>query len=316
MQENDLKDEIDFRDLIRKPEKLIGYAFLYFVGAILLLGMLYLWNINTVGANAIAPAALKDSSAFIPDIPLQAPVVLPPVDIHTAGRPSDSLISLGRELFRANCVSCHGDDGTGDGPSAALQNPKPRNFHSPAGWTNGSKVSQIYKTLEEGVPGTGMSSYNYMPPRNRLALAHFIRTFSPGQPVDTPEELQALETTYRLSEGKAVPGQVPIKKAMAIVLREHRAEAIRAEELAKRFLEDAAPGAQLLRDVAEDLHAVAVTGLRRGTAFPGLDEFVRGVTADPKLNGFTPAVNRLGGKEWNLIHDYLETAVALARREG
>ncbi len=316
VQEHDLKDEIDFRDLIRKPDKLFGYAFLYFVGAILLLGMLYLWNINTVGSNAIAPVALKDSSAFIQDIPLQTPVVLPPVDIRTAGHPSDSLVALGRELFRANCVSCHGDNGMGDGPSAAMQNPKPRNFHSLAGWTSGSKVSQIYRTLEEGVPGTGMSSYNYMPPGSRLALAHFIRTFAPGQPEDTAEELQALETTYRLSEGKVVPGQIPVKKAMGIVLREDKTDMLRAEELAQRFLDDAAPGAQLLREVAGNLETVAVTSLRRGAAFSGLEEFVRGVTADPQLNGFSPAIDRLRGNEWTLIHEYLDTAVARARSGG
>ncbi len=310
MQENDLKDEIDFRDLIRKPEKLFGYAFVYFLGAILILGMLYLWNINTVGANAIAPVALKDSTVLVQDIPLQTPVVLPPVDIRTAGRPSDSLIALGRELFRTNCTSCHGDDGMGDGPSAAMLNPKPRNFHSLAGWTSGSKVSQIYRTLEEGVQGTSMASYRFLPPLDRLALAHFIRTLAPGQPVDTPEELEALETTYRLSEGKVVPGQIPVRKAFTIGLREDRPGVLRAEKLARSLLSETAPAAQLLRSVAGNLETVAVTNLRRAGAFPGLDEFIRSVSADPLLNGFTPAVDRLDSGRWKMIHDYLEAAVA------
>lgn len=316
MQRNELKDELDFRDLIRKPEKLFGYAFFYFVGAILVLGMLYLWNINSVGANAITPAALKDSSALVQDIPLQSPAVLPPVDIRTAGMPSDSLIALGRELFRANCASCHGDNGMGDGPSAATLDPRPRNFHSLTGWTSGSKVSQIYRTLEEGVARTGMASYGYMPPRDRLALAHFIRTLAPGQPTDSPEELQALETTYQLSKGKNVPGQIPIKKSLGIVVKEKRPEVLMAGKLAARLSTDTDPGAEILRDAAASLDAIAVTSLRRGDRFPDLDDFVRAVTADPQRNGFTPAVDRLPGAQWKLIHDYLAAAVARARTEG
>jgi len=41
---------------------------------------------------------------------------------------------------------------------------KPRNFHSLGGWTNGSKVSEIYKTLQEGIVRNGMAAYNYLPP--------------------------------------------------------------------------------------------------------------------------------------------------------
>jgi mono/diheme cytochrome c family protein len=312
----ELKDEIEWRDLLRKPEKLFGFAFLYFLGLVLLLGMLYLGHMNTVGMNAIAPVALKDSSTLIQDIPLQSPIVLPPVDIRVAGVASDSLVALGRELFRANCVACHGDDGMGDGPSAVTLDPKPRNFHSLTGWTNGSKVTQIYRTLEEGIPRTGMGSYSYMAPGDRIALAHFIRTFAQGQPKDSPEELQMLEATYQLSKGKAVPGQVPVKKALQIVLREQQAESIQAKKLAERFASADGPAAQLLRNAAGSLERIAVTSLRRGEEFPSLEEFVRSVTADPVANGFKPSVERLGAQEWVTIRKYLATAVAQIHEPG
>lgn len=34
-------------------------------------------------------------------------------------------ISAGKEIFRINCVMCHGESGAGDGPTAASLNPKP-----------------------------------------------------------------------------------------------------------------------------------------------------------------------------------------------
>jgi mono/diheme cytochrome c family protein len=306
----ELKDEIEWRDLIRKPEKLFAFVFLYFLALILLLGMIYLGNMNTVGANAIAPAALKDSSALVQDIPLQTPLVLPPVDIRVVGVASDSLVAAGRELFRTNCAACHGDNGMGDGPTAPTLDPKPRNFHSLTGWTNGSKVSQIYRTLEEGIPRTGMASYSYMAPRDRIALAHFIRTFAQGQPVDSPEELQMLEATYQLSKGKAVPGQVPLKKALQIVLREGKPEVLQTQRLLERFSKDESPAAQALRQAAGNLERIAATSLRRGERFPPLEEFVRSVTADPAANGFRPAVERFNTQEWVTIRNYLATAVA------
>jgi mono/diheme cytochrome c family protein len=305
----ELKDEIDFRDLITKPEKLFGYSFLYFIGAILLLGMLYLWNINSVGRNAIAPVALMDSSAFVQEIPLQSPATLPPVDVMKVGIPSDSLIARGEELFRSNCTPCHGETGLGDGPTAASLNRRPRNFHLLAGWTNGSKVTQIYKTLQEGIPKSGMASFGYIPPADRFALAHYVRTFASGQPVDTREDLQGLETAYQLAKGRTLPGQVPIKKAMQIVLAEKSGEITRVNDLVMEVERDDEPGAKVLRSVTGDLRKVIACLVSRADGMPPLDEFVHSVSADPLLAGFRPAVTRLDNGQWSLLYSYLNRLV-------
>jgi mono/diheme cytochrome c family protein len=312
----EFKDEIDFRDLIRKPEKLFGYSFFYFVAVLLLLGMIYLWNIDSVGRNAIAPVALKDSSAFVLDIPLQSPATLPPVEVMKLGVPSDSLVARGRDLFRSSCTPCHGETGLGDGPTAASLNPRPRNFHVLTGWTNGSKVSQIYKTLQEGIIKNGMASYGYIPPADRFALAHYVRTFVAGQPADSREDLQALETAYQLSKGSDVPGQVPIKKATQIILAEKAGEVAWVNMLVGRASRDNEPGAAVLRAVAADLKKVVAGLVSRTAGMPPIDEFVRSISADPLLAGFKPAVNRLATGQWLLLYSYLNGLVRQVRAEG
>ena len=46
------KDEIDWQDLIRKPEKLFGYSYFYVLVVLVGIGLLYIWNLNTIGKNA------------------------------------------------------------------------------------------------------------------------------------------------------------------------------------------------------------------------------------------------------------------------
>jgi len=40
--------------------------------------------------------------------------------------------AVGRAVFKAQCVACHGSEGKGDGPAAAALNPRPANLADPA----------------------------------------------------------------------------------------------------------------------------------------------------------------------------------------
>ncbi len=51
----------------------------------------------------------------------------------------------GKASFLANCASCHGPEGAGDGPVAAALDPKPRNF---------SDAQFKYDTDGDGTAGT------------------------------------------------------------------------------------------------------------------------------------------------------------------
>ncbi len=110
-------------------------------------------------------------------------------DFEKLETPTPELEAKGRAIFNVNCVVCHGPQGHGDGVAGAGLNPKPRNFTAPASaWTNGPHAKAIYVTLRYGVQGTGMASYATLPPSDRWALVHYVRTIvvdkngaSPGE---------------------------------------------------------------------------------------------------------------------------------------
>jgi caa(3)-type oxidase subunit IV len=100
---------------------------------------------------------------------------------------TSELVGHGREVFRQQCALCHGQDGKGDGPGGAALNPKPRNFTLSEGWKNGRKVSQIFKTLREGLGG--MPSFATLPSDDRWAVSHYVQTMGEKLPADTTEDL-------------------------------------------------------------------------------------------------------------------------------
>jgi mono/diheme cytochrome c family protein len=303
------KDEIDWQDLVKKPEMLFGYSYIYVLAVLIGIGLLYVWNLNTISKNAVNPTVLQDSTALIKDIPLQSPRLIPPVDIMKAGVSSPELVTKGRELFKANCTTCHGDNGQGDGPSASMLNPKPRNFHSVDSWKNGSKVTQIYKTLEEGIPGGGMASYNYMSPEERFALIHYIRTFAHNQPNDSLSALKQLDATYQLSKGMDVAGQIPIKKALSLIEMEHASDAARIQETALQIPASKNSDADLLNSVSFDENKVitSITHMKNGVK--SVADFVKIVSADPIHSGFKPCVIRLSTNEWTKLYHYVFSVV-------
>ena len=302
----DLKAEIDFKDLLRKPHKLFGYSYIYFVLLVGGLGYLYITNLTLIGKNSVSPLVLSDSSAFVKDIPFQSPMILPPVDVMKVSMETPELLAKGKELFKANCTSCHGDAGEGNGPTAVTLNPKPRNFHSLAGWTNGSKISQIYKTLQEGIVRNGMASYSYLPPADRFALIHYVRSLSADQPVDSPQDLTALETTYQLSKGSNVSGQIPIKKAAEFIVAETGPSVATMRELAgSKYDRTGTGGEALFERLSVNKERALTAFVLHGTSISNVEQFIHAVTSDPVQVGFRAEVVRLSQGQWASVFQFL-----------
>jgi mono/diheme cytochrome c family protein len=155
------------------------------------------------------------------EYPAMAKQVIPPIDPKTVMTPNPALMARGKTLYASTCATCHGPEGKGDGPGGAGLNPKPRNFTAGTGWKNGPRLEDIYKTLDEGVKGSSMVSYNYLSKKDRMALAHTVQSlgaFDHG--TSDPKALVGMEKLFA-SAGEVIPNRVPVSRAVDALCREY-----------------------------------------------------------------------------------------------
>ncbi len=223
--------------------------------------------------------------------------VLPPVDPKMLIESSPGLVAKGKELFAANCVPCHGAQGLGNGPASVTMNPRPRNFTSSNGWTNGYNLPAIYKTVSLGVPGTSMASFNYLSRDDRMALAHFVQSlgaFPHG--TGNPEALEALSKDLA-TPGEKTPNRIPVSMAMAKLEQEFTA----ARPLAVAA-EDHSPGAEIFRGMIQDPRRAAqvLAGSEKWREGPA--ELAASISPDAPGNGFSVSTMALSAGEWKLLY--------------
>jgi len=67
-------------------------------------------------------------------------------------------ITAGRAIYLASCANCHGDLGKGDGPAAAVADPKPYDFTQPefAGMRGAPGTGVLYAIVVRGIDGSDM----------------------------------------------------------------------------------------------------------------------------------------------------------------
>ncbi len=175
--------------------------------AVAVLSALVLFLLNV----AVAENPLTETEQMIP------PSKTAPIDLAKLVRSTPEMIRDGNALFQMNCASCHGANGAGDGVAAPAMNPKPRNFTSLEGWTNGPKISQIFETLQNGLVRNAMPAFTQLSFEERFKLIHFIRSLHPDYPQDSPEDLRTLDQKYGLSKGQDMPGKIPVRMAMMLM---------------------------------------------------------------------------------------------------
>jgi high-affinity iron transporter len=82
-------------------------------------------------------------------------------------------LARGASLYAAQCASCHGATGGGDGTLAATLEPKPIAF-SDAHRAQSRSLMALYQVVSQGVEGTSMPSFSSLPEADRWDLAFFI----------------------------------------------------------------------------------------------------------------------------------------------
>ena len=99
----------------------------------------------------------------------------------------------GKVVYERFCVSCHGDLGNGEGEVAEWIDPKPRDYRqgtfkwrsTPTGAL--PLVSDLDKTIQDGVTGTYMPTWYAIGHRNRMDVIAYIETFSPRWKTEKPQ---------------------------------------------------------------------------------------------------------------------------------
>lgn len=293
-----------------KPHSLKYFGLIYFIFLIVLigLGITYLNNITLYSTEKVLGELIfvKDTAKVESDLPLVKGTVTPPVDVFQFLNPKPELIEKGKELYAMNCSSCHGSEGKGDGVAGINLNPKARNFQDMNGWTNGTTIYQMYKTLQEGIVNRGMPSYSNLLPEARFGLIMYMRTFNKDYPAVTEAQLKSIDSAYSLSKGIKLPNQIPVKLAGEKILSESKPLEdklkIISSAIEKNTLDS---GAVLFKNISLNV-GKSVTVLSADTSWKSNEKaFLDFVMSNPINSGFRSNVYVLTSRELKIIQKYL-----------
>ncbi len=300
------KKIIEFINEVKhNPGTMFGFLYPYILIIIVIIGLYYVANVGNVALNK-QPAFVPDSTV-VADLPVVAARTVPPVDIFKMKEPTAELLSAGKELYTANCASCHNETGAGGGPASVGLNPAPRNFTNPDGWKNGRSLSAIYTTLEEGIEGGAMISYNFLTPQERIELAHYIRQeFMKDAPSDTDEDLTALNSIYNLSSGMEIPAQIPVATAMKIISSEYSQKEIKLEEALQTISKSKNNYPVTLFEFIADDESLALSSLINSNNWKiNQNAFLNFVILNSNYNGFNSEIINMSDSDRNLLFNYL-----------
>lgn len=228
---------------------------------------------------------------------------------------NDAYLKKGKELFNAQCVSCHGDQGKGDGLAAAALNPPPRNFHTEGSWKNGRDFAGMYKTLEEGIAGGAMGAYSHLSAKDRVALIHYVRSFNQSiYPEITAKQIETLNAEYdyakALADSDKKAAAIPVDLAIAKLVEEAAPARKKVEKAYRSALKGSSKGAQMFRKASYDPYrALTVLNNAKANWKGSLKEFAQLVLSDAEQNGFKSNVGALSQSDWQALHSYLKSII-------
>lgn len=95
------------------------------------------------GADTTAAASDAPTDSPAPETPERAP----------------STEASGQAVYVANCATCHGESGAGDGPASVGLEPPPADLTDATWVTGDGSIEAIVNTIENGSPGTAMIAW-------------------------------------------------------------------------------------------------------------------------------------------------------------
>ena len=148
-------------------------------------------------------------------------------------------LAAAANLFEAQCASCHGASGRGDGAAGKGMDPAPANFHD-AERMRVRSLYGLYNTVTLGVTGTAMRAYKELSDDERWALSFYLATLR-----QTAEVLRRGETAWQQGIGKAAFAGLKdlVAAAPAEVQARHGADALAVQAWLTAHPEALASGA-------------------------------------------------------------------------
>lgn len=117
----------------------------------------------------------------------------------------------GRDIYRKRCIFCHGEEGKGDGPSAAGMIPSPRDFVAAEYKFRSTGPGQLptdedlFRVISRGLPGTPMPAWEQvLTEAERRQLVSYLKSFSPRFQTEKPPSLSAPSGAGSVERGKEI----------------------------------------------------------------------------------------------------------------
>jgi len=299
-----IESEIDFIALLKNPIRLFGLIYIYYLVVALAIGIFFVKSMDQISFNTVPGTAL-DTLNIVREIDPKVGGIKPAMDLALVSNPTADFIAKGKTHYDAACASCHGTEGKGDGVAAVALDPKPRNFHTTEGWKNGRTFFGMYKSMQEGIPGTGMIAYEFLPPEERVAIIHYIRTMADYPTVTIAEVNDKLDATYNLSAGVVDPYNIPIQKSISLLTDENQKNIDRTIMLSDKIKNDNASSASLLKENILDIEKVVYTYITKLNK-KDYNNFVKKLSSDPVSLGFRASAVNLMDKDLRMIYSYLK----------
>ena len=299
-----IESEIDFKALLKNPIRLFGLVYIYFIVIALAIGLYYLDVMNSTSFNTV-PGTSLDTLNIVREIDTKVGGIKPAMDLALISNPTADFIAKGKTQYETVCASCHGNKGKGDGVAAAVLDPKPRNFHELEGWTQGRTFYDIYKSINDGVAGTGMTAYEFLPAEDRVAIIQYIRTFADFPEVTESEVYDKLDATYKLSAGVVQPNNISIQKSISLFTDENQKNIDLSILISDKIKSDKIKSAKLFKENVLDIEKVVYTYITKLNK-KDYNAFLQILNSDPVALGFRASVVNLMDKDLQTIYSYLK----------
>jgi mono/diheme cytochrome c family protein len=304
----------DTDKLFKGLEKSYGILYMLLLAFFVFLGTRY---VSTLDHNSLfySPGMLAADTTMRAELPVKKGTTTPPIDIVKFTTTDPALVEKGKGLYTTNCASCHGETGAGNGAAGAALNPPPRNFVdlNAQTWKNGKKITEMYVTLQEGIPNTGMASFSTIPPEDRFAILQYVHTFSPDYPRENPDDIAKLDAKYSLSQGVKAANQIPVKLAMELEVLDYDTLKQDLTNVMRLVSDDNSDAAMQFKKIVTDPNK-ALNSLASNMSWTeNADSFMKFLSIDPINKGFKAEAIRMSPEALAQIQQYLAGVFAKNR---